>query len=133
MTITVQRTISMGHRLPSYPGICSSPHGHNVVVEVEVYADDFLDFKEVDQVLLSIIQDFDHAMVLWDNDPLGEYLLGAGFRVVLLSHEPTTENIASYIFEQMLRSYSQLVCVTVHETAKYSATARGAAHVTRRQ
>ena len=49
MTITVNQTVSMGHRLPSYDGLCSSLHGHNlrITATVEV-GDEFLDFKQVD-------------------------------------------------------------------------------------
>lgn len=122
-SITVERTISMGHRLPSYKGICSSPHGHNVRVEVEVLLDpgQFVDFKEIDQVLEKLLSDFDHAMVLQDNDPLLETLKRMNFRTVGFEFEPTTENIAEWIFNRFLRRF-QVIKVVVHETGKYSAT-----------
>lgn len=129
MEITVEHTISMGHRLPSYKGICSSPHGHNVRVEVVLTVIDFCDFKEVSDSLRGILEPLDHAMVLHHEDRLYVYLFQLGFRVVALSVEPTTENIAQYVFNKMQEMYprgefcSRVSRVIVHETDKYSATA----------
>jgi 6-pyruvoyl-tetrahydropterin synthase len=125
-TITVEHTISMGHRLPSYDGICSSPHGHNVLVVVDVHVpqDTFIDFKDVQKLLRLVIDDLDHAMVLFVDDPLAEILIGCGFRVVLLNVEPTTENIATWILTSLgVGTGFKVTAVVVHETAKYSAIA----------
>lgn len=123
--ITVSRTISMGHRLPSYRGICASPHGHNVRVEVTLYAGErFLDFKEASDYLGHVLADFDHAMVLAGTDPLLEGLRAFAFRTVALSVEPTTEALAQFVYNDMAASYTVLA-VTVHETDKYSATVTG--------
>jgi 6-pyruvoyl-tetrahydropterin synthase len=128
-TITVEHTISMGHRLPSYDGICSSPHGHNVRVVVDVYVPTglFIDFKDVQGVLRAVLDDLDHAMVLFVDDPLAEILIGCGFRTVLLNVEPTTENIATWILTSLVKGSrlraTAVTGVTVHETAKYSACA----------
>jgi 6-pyruvoyl-tetrahydropterin synthase len=125
--ISVERTISMGHRLPSYNGICAYPHGHNVSVIAQVEVNEFYDFKTLDNWLDAIIKDFDHAMVLHAEDEFARIhaQFFGGARLVLLNVEPTTENIASYIFTQ-LQNYSQqftVSYVTVQETAKYGATA----------
>ncbi len=127
--IKAQHTISMGHRLPSYDGICSSPHGHNIIVEaVVITGPEFFDFKTLKVALEKIIEPMDHAMVLHVDDPLAKVLAThfAGFRMVLLNVEPTTENIAQFIFNKLAETAairSNLVSVTVHETDKYSATA----------
>lgn len=128
MTITVSHTISMGHRLPSYDGICNSPHGHNVKVEAEVASKNggFLDFKAVAKDLKSILEPMDHAMVLWQGDDLLRVLAEMNFRTYRMELEPTTENIAKLIFYHLTRMgfYDYLVySVTVHETDKYSAKA----------
>ena len=122
MTIIVNHTISMGHRLPTYKGICSSPHGHNVTVATRIETAEFLDFKEVSDELRQILQDFDHAMVLHVSDPLVEALAPFGFRLVLLNVEPSTENIAQHVFNELVRSSYDVQEVTVHETAKYAAS-----------
>lgn len=126
--IKVSHTISMGHRLPSYKGICSSPHGHNVKVEVCIRTTKFFDFKVVKDLLVEVIQPMDHAMVLHNEDPIREMFIEMEFRHVLLNVEPTTENIAQVIFNILYKRLRQdasvsLDCVTVHETDKYTATA----------
>lgn len=121
MTITVEHTISMGHRLPSYDGICASPHGHNVRVSATILAPSFIDFKAVKDALRTVLDDFDHAMVLAHNDPLLDTLKAMHFRTVALSAEPTTENIAQIVFNELAQRY-RLVSVTVYETAQYAAT-----------
>lgn len=126
-TITVERSISMGHRLPSYNGICSSPHGHNVRVVVTVllgHVNDFIDFKELDESLWKIIEPMDHAMVLQAEDPLVFSLVAMKFRVVKLAKEPTTEYLAEHILYELAREGFNVESVTVHETNKYSATVR---------
>lgn len=124
-TITVEHTISMGHRLPSYDGICASPHGHNVRVVAEFYvpALRFLDFKEAAKCLETLLQDLDHAMVLHEEDKaMVEFCEAHNFRYITLNVEPTTENIATWIFAELYKLDQLRVReVVVHETAKYSA------------
>ena len=126
-TITVEHTISMGHRLPSYKGVCSSPHGHNMRVELEVLprldADAvpiFTDFKRVKQDLMDVLQPLDHCMILHDEDPLLTYLEGFDFRVLPMPEEPTTEAITEWIFDKVKERGYNIVRVTCHETAQYS-------------
>lgn len=126
MIITTSKTVSMGHRLPSYNGICSSPHGHNMTVTVQVEAaSHFLDFKEVDRALGVIIDDWDHAMLLIDVDPLLPLLVEMGFRTVAFNVEPTTEHLAAYVFRHLSRVY-EVLRVDVQETAKYGASCTSA-------
>lgn len=136
--ITVERTISMGHRLPTYKGICSSLHGHNLRVEarVAVPQEPFLDFKTVDKALGTILEDYDHALVLFENDPWLKVLRQLNShesdsdlyhtitpvqRFVFLSHEPTTEVVAQVIFNELRMYGFDVATVKVFETAKYSA------------
>lgn len=121
MEIEVSHTVSMGHRLPSYDGICASPHGHNVRVVVRLDAPDFTDFKDVKQALIAVLQPLDHAMVLYQADPLLRVLREMRFRTVALSVEPTTEAIASLVFNELLPGFL-IQSVTVHETDSYAAT-----------
>lgn len=116
----------MGHRLPSYKGLCASPHGHNMEVTVQVGApeDYFLDFKTVSEHLHTILDDFDHAMILEVEDPFLVALEAFDFRVVTLNYEPTTENIAAFVFLELKRlipGVCNVVSVYVKETEKYGA------------
>ena len=123
MNIVVKHTISMGHRLQSYKGICSSLHGHNVVVEAHFTSKDkFLDFKVLHEHLKAVLDDFDHAMVLEENDPIVAALAPFSIRTVLLSHEPTTENIAAYVLNSLLHVLPETFAVKVRETEKYYAS-----------
>jgi len=115
----------MGHRLHQYNGICRSLHGHNVTVEVHCDAEEFLDFKVVHAHLKGVLDDFDHAMVLFAHDPLAKHLLEykhERIRIVLLTHEPSTENIAAYVYHAMKAILPEVFHVRVHETEKYSAS-----------
>lgn len=117
----------MGHRLPSYKGICSSPHGHNVRVEVEIALPkgEFLDFKTVDKALAEVLAPYDHAMVLYRHDPFAHYCTTQGFRIVLVDEEPTTEFLAELFLKRVQHEMRHEVKrVTVFETTKYSATVR---------
>lgn len=126
MQISVEHTISMGHRLPGYEGICASPHGHNVKVVVYVVCHEgFTDFKTLSLHLKTILADFDHAMVLFDDDPLVPILRGFNFRLVTLNTPPTTEAIAQYIYNEFSRhdcAKFTTWAVDVHETDKYIAS-----------
>lgn len=123
IALTIRRTISMGHRLPNYDGICASLHGHNVTFEVCVRVNEFTDFKEIDRALEVFLSELDHAMVLWERDTAGRAACGQipSQRVVLLSVEPTTEALAQLLFSEMSLHYDVAV-VTVYETEKYSAS-----------
>lgn len=119
--IVVSRTVSMGHRLPGYDGVCRNPHGHNMRVTVHVDpGGKFVDFKDVDAELAVVTGAMDHAMLLWDLDPLAQVLLDMGFRVVLLEEHPTTEYIAAFVMRAMARKYA-VTRVVVQETDKYAA------------
>lgn len=119
--ITCERHASMGHRLQSYEGLCSSLHGHNIRVAVTVRASMFLDFKSVDADLSVLTNQLDHAMVLHIQDPMFTILQQTPTRLVGMSTEPTTEALAQLVWNHMSRFYT-LESVTVYETAKYSAT-----------
>lgn len=122
--VNVTRSVSMGHRLPSYIGLCSSFHGHNIKVEVDVQvqSDEFLDFKILDEAVENILEPLDHALVMHDADPLvdGIRKLFPAQRVVLLNVEPTSENLAEYIMGRMGTTYN-VAKVVVYETDKYCA------------
>lgn len=125
-TITINHVISMGHRLPTYKGDCSSPHGHNAKFEVEIETSGvFIDFKTCTNVLKRELSPLDHAMVLKRDDPLILPLRECNFRVFDMITSPTTENIAEWLFKRLTAITDwKVVRVTVHETDKYSATVR---------
>lgn len=93
--ITVQLSFSAAHRLRGYKGRCEKLHGHNWKVEASAAADKLnkqgmvSDFKDLKKALNNILIKLDHKFL---NDI-------AYFKKV----NPTSENIAKYIFEGLDR------------------------------
>lgn len=116
--ITVQSSFSAAHRLRDYKGRCEKLHGHNWKVEVSAAADKLnkqgmvSDFNDLKKALNNILIKLDHKFL---NDI-------AYFK----KFNPTSENIAKYIFERLDRRLSSVGCqpsaVSVWETDTSRAT-----------
>lgn len=108
--LTVKSEFSSAHRLRGYQGKCESLHGHNWKIEVVVSADvlDKLgmvaDFKELKERLNDILKDLDH-----------KYLNDLDY---FKKRNPTSENIAKYIFDRFNLNPSKFKTekVTVYES-----------------
>ena len=109
---------SSAHKLRDYEGKCENLHGHNWKVEVFVEAEKtdksglVIDFKILKEKLNSITSEIDHCYI---ND-----------LKYFQEHNPTSENIAEYIFKKMdisLKEYPvRLKKITVWENEKQSAS-----------
>jgi 6-pyruvoyltetrahydropterin/6-carboxytetrahydropterin synthase len=121
----VSREISFcyGHRLLNYDGKCRYLHGHNaravITLEGEKLDDrgmlvDFTDLKRV--VATWIDQTLDHKMLLHRDDPALPMLRQLNEPVVVLDVNPTAENIARLIFDQVAASGFPVVEVRLWET-----------------
>jgi 6-pyruvoyltetrahydropterin/6-carboxytetrahydropterin synthase len=90
--VTVERTFAAGHYLRNYKGKCENPHGHNYKIEVTLRGAELdkagllLDFKDLKDVLRTVIDRLDHQM-LNDIEPF-------------ISINPSAENIAKYFFDE---------------------------------
>lgn len=110
--IFIQTHFSAGHHLRDYPGDCERPHGHNWHVEVTVRATKLdelgmgIDFRTVKNAAARVMKELDHH-------DLNQH---PGF----LDKNPSSENIAVYIFESMKEELSheryKLYSVLVGET-----------------
>ena len=84
---------SAAHNLRNFRGKCESLHGHNWKVEVVVSGADLdesgvvLDFAEIKAATREIMSEIDHR-----------YLNELPF---FTEHNPSSENIARYIFQQL--------------------------------
>jgi 6-pyruvoyltetrahydropterin/6-carboxytetrahydropterin synthase len=107
--ITTETSFSAAHRLKNYQGPCENLHGHNWLVKATVRCAELdtagigIDFKILKKHLKTIVNQFDHK-------DLNE----------VLEVNPSSENIARYIFGQLKTaltdSRATVVRVEVQET-----------------
>jgi 6-pyruvoyltetrahydropterin/6-carboxytetrahydropterin synthase len=91
--LKIRTDFSAAHNLRDFRGKCESLHGHNWKVEVVVSGADLdrsgvvLDFAEIKASTREVIGEIDHC-----------YLNELPF---FTNHNPSSENIARYIFERL--------------------------------
>jgi 6-pyruvoyltetrahydropterin/6-carboxytetrahydropterin synthase len=107
-SLKVESYFSSAHNLRGYKGKCEKLHGHNWKVEAEVVKNQLdklgmvFDFKYLKSELNKILEKLDHRYL---NDiPY--------FKKV----NPTSENIASYIYRNLKRVVAEIQSVTVWES-----------------
>ena len=117
--LTVIDSFASAHQLREYEGRCENLHGHNWRVEVVVEGRELnpqgllLDFKDLKRTLKGILDELDHTF-------LNEH-------PYFKDRNPTSENLAFYIFREMegaLKTYSgvRVKSVTVWESDRAGAT-----------
>ena len=116
-SIRVESNFSSAHNLRAYKGKCENLHGHNWKIEALVERPEVdktgmvLDFTDLKSKLNDILETLDHKYI---NDiPY--------FKKV----NPTSENIARYIFDKLKTKIASLKSVTVWENNTSSATYEG--------
>jgi len=136
--VSIELQFEAAHRLLSYKGKCHNLHGHTYFAVVEVTSDGLMpsgfvvDFGDLKKAVKDWInENWDHATILWSEDPLVRLLQEQGLRVYHMIHEPTAEYMASQLFiviERLLKtdlfpSTVALTQVSIKETptstAKY--------------
>lgn len=117
-----------GHRLLDYEGKCRHLHGHNgkLLITLEASRLDargmVLDFGEVKNAISRWIdEELDHRMILRRDDPAVGPLAAIGEPLVLFDQNPTAENLARWVFEQIRRQGFPVVEVRLWETPRCSA------------
>ena len=107
---SVTKTIDFcyGHRLLNYEGQCKYLHGHNGKLEIDVESkilDDkgmVIDFTVIKETVKTWIDSkMDHRMILSREDPLIPLLEAAGQPIYVMEDNPTAENIAKLVFNQV--------------------------------
>ena len=105
--ITKEFKFEMAHALHGYDGLCANIHGHSyrmwVTVRGEVRKEightkdgmlmDFVDLKRI--VKPSIIEKYDHSLVLNANSPHAELDFSAFDKVFFLNYQPNSENFVT--------------------------------------
>jgi 6-pyruvoyltetrahydropterin/6-carboxytetrahydropterin synthase len=128
----------MGHRISQHGGKCFSPHGHTYSCTVWLKGDlndkgMVMDFYQLSQVVNPIIEELDHAFMVYEKDDVMQWffsetnrtnnsLIGAvlrrPFKVKTIPFESTAENIAKYIFDRVKEQIPNVSKVAVWETRK---------------
>ena len=113
-SIKVEASFSSAHNLRGYKGKCEELHGHNWKIEVAVSkkkldkAGMVLDFKFIKNQLDVVLEKLDH-----------KYLNNLAF---FKKVNPTSENIAKYIYDSLKPKVTSIKSVTVWESENSSAT-----------
>lgn len=116
--LRVKLEFSAAHNLRQYRGKCEALHGHNWKVEAALSAQApgrnglVLDFHVIKKALKEVLDEFDHA-----------YLNELPY---FKKHNPTSENLARYIYERLKDKLRAANCeleeVTVWESDNCSAS-----------
>jgi 6-pyruvoyltetrahydropterin/6-carboxytetrahydropterin synthase len=125
--------ISCGHRVVGHEGKCRHLHGHNYRVHFVCAANGLdsvgrvIDFSVIKAKLCMWLEDeWDHKMLLWREDPMLPELRQLDPTVVELPFNPTAENLALHLVNEIAPTMLQgtgvrcIKCV-VEETRKCSA------------
>ena len=113
-SIKVESHFSAAHNLREYKGKCEELHGHNWRVEAAVEQENLgaggmvMDFVLFKEELKKVMETLDHKYV--NNIPY--------FQKV----NPTSENIAKYVYDNLKAAITGLKSVTVWESERSSAT-----------
>jgi 6-pyruvoyltetrahydropterin/6-carboxytetrahydropterin synthase len=113
-TIKIEENFSSAHNLRGYKGKCEALHGHNWRVEAVVSKDKLdkigmvLDFKHLKIKLNKVLEKLDHKYL--NNIPYFK------------KTNPTSENIAEYIYERLRFQVPGLKMITVWESDNSSAS-----------
>lgn len=114
MLVTKEIEIDMGHRVTNHKSKCASLHGHRYKIEVGVdgrvinekgISDEgmVIDFGDLKQIMMEVLdKKFDHGFVIWEGDPMVEYIKGdLNTKTTVVPFIPTAENLAKYWFEML--------------------------------
>lgn len=113
-SLRVEGSFSSAHNLRGYKGKCEDLHGHNWRIEVVVKSEELnnigivVDFKELKKKLKAVLEEMDH-----------KYLNKLAYFKKI---NPTSENIAKYIYQKLITKIPLLDSVTVWENATSCAT-----------
>jgi len=110
----VESSFDAAHQLEGHKGPCENLHGHTWKVQVHITGRSLnkmgmvIDFKKIKTVLASVVSKLDHKNL---NDL-------APFRKV----NPTSENVAKFVFDQLSGKIADLKRVTIFESPLTSAS-----------
>ncbi len=122
-SVTKEVHFCYGHRLLNHQGKCRHLHGHNATAVIRPEAEALnelgmvCDFSDIGEFVKEWInRTLDHNMLLHEADPVLPGLQAAGERVYVMQANPTAENIAKLIFDQVAAEGFPVIEVAINET-----------------
>lgn len=127
MKIAKEFSWEMSHRLPFHKGPCKNIHGHSyrlrLTLEGKTNSDSMiLDFYDMEQILMPIIDSLDHAFVCDSDDALMiNFLKDNGFKHYIINDFSTCENLTSFFLDKLCAEFKvfeniKKLTVRVYET-----------------
>jgi 6-pyruvoyltetrahydropterin/6-carboxytetrahydropterin synthase len=104
----------MGHRLPYHNGLCRNLHGHSykMIVEIEGKVSKngmIIDFFELNNIIKPLIQKYDHAFLVWENDTkLLKFLKQNKLKNVIFDKHSTVENICGHFLDLIYKKLNRI-------------------------
>ena len=130
-SVTKEIPFCYGHRLLGHGGKCRHLHGHNATAVIRLESPELgplgmlCDFSDIGDYVKSWLNtEIDHTLLLHREDPVLPLLQAAGERVFVMAGNPTAENIARLIFDQVERGGYPVVEVAIYETDSAQASYR---------
>ena len=134
--VTKEFTFEAAHRLlDNYTGKCTNNHGHSWLIKIQLEAEELdnkgmvIDFMELKALKTWIDDSLDHASILWEKDPMCEYIKHSGQRLYVTIGNPTSEKIGEIIFNKAKQLFENgrvfVKFVEVCETCTSSAIVYG--------
>lgn len=126
-----EMTFDTGHRIVGHKGKCARLHGHTYRAVIRCagavrdpgFVVDFGDIKE-------LVNEWDHFLLLWAEDPFFQELRGVipdvvdTYGIKWVTFNPTAENMAQDLAQRMADTFDLLmVQIELFETPTSSATA----------
>jgi len=122
-SVTKEIHFCYGHRLLNHQGKCRHLHGHNATAVIRLESDKLdnlgmvCDFSDISDYIRAWIEEhLDHNMLLHEQDPILPSLQAAGEKFYVMQTNPTAENIAKLIFDQVAKGDFPVVEVAIYET-----------------
>jgi 6-pyruvoyltetrahydropterin/6-carboxytetrahydropterin synthase len=125
--VTKEFRFEAAHRLlKNYCGKCTNNHGHSWLVTLHLEGtnldekDMLIDFQEMKVLKIWIDDQLDHATILWEKDPMCNYIRESQQRIFITAKNPTSEHIAEIILKKAIELFEnsriKVSCIEVNET-----------------
>lgn len=118
--LTKRFRFEAAHAIHEYPGACRQIHGHSyelhvtirsIGVDTSTYIDKtgiIFDFKDLKQIVLAVVDQFDHKLLLSKKNDKSHFLTDA---LVLMDAEPTAENLLIHFRDKIKKQLPETVAL----------------------